>query len=414
MLYPKIIYESLKFALNSLTSNRLRTILSLLGISIGIFSIITVFTVVDSLEANVRKSVSSLGNNVIFLQKWPWEFGGDYAWWKYYNRPLPIIDELPQILNKSKLAEAGAFEAGTSKNVKYRNNIIENISLKCVSHDYERVKSFEIADGRYFTEQESTSGKNKAIIGHSIALNLFGNTSGKGKVITILGHKFEVIGTFMKEGNSIMGASLDNVVVIPVNYARNILDLRNESLNPQILLQAKEGVSNEALKDEITGIMRNIRKLKPLADNNFALNETSMLSKGFDGIFAIIGLAGWVIGGFSIIVGGFGIANIMFVSVKERTMLIGIQKSLGAKNIFILTQFLLESVILCLIGGIIGLLLVFIGISIANNLLDLGIVLSFTNILLAITVSILIGVISGFIPSYSASQLDPVEAIRGN
>lgn len=412
MLFGTLIIESLRFAWHSLSANKLRTFLSLLGITIGIFSIITVFTVVDSLESNVRKSVASLGDNVIFIQKWPWEFGGDYPWWKYLNRPVPTIEELPEVMKRSTLAETGAFVASTSKTVKYKNNNIENVELKCVSHSFDEVKSFEIIEGRYFTEQESASGKNKAIIGYAIAMNLFGSSAGTGKSISVMGKKFEVIGIFEKEGSSAIGNSMDNVVLIPINYARNILDLRSERLDPTIYLKAKPGVSNEALKDETTGIMRNVRKLKPMADVNFALNETSMLTKGFDGIFMVIGLAGWVIGGFSIIVGGFGIANIMFVSVKERTALIGIQKSLGAKNIFILTQFLTESVILSLLGGIIGLLVVLIGLYTANSFFDLGIVLTNSNIILALTISILIGVISGFIPSYTASQLDPVEAMR--
>jgi len=412
LLFWALIIESIRFAWHSLTANKLRTFLSLLGITIGIFSIITVFTVVDSLESNVRKSVASLGDNVIFIQKWPWEFGGDYPWWKYLNRPVPTVEEMPEVIKRSTLASTGAFVASTTKTVKYRNNSIENVELKCVSHYFDEVKTFEIIEGRYFTEQESASGRNKAIIGYDIAMNLFGNTAGIGKSISILGKKFDVIGIFEKEGSSAIGNSMDNVVLIPINYARNILDLRSERLDPTIYLKAKPGVSNEALKDETTGIMRNVRKLKPMAEVNFALNETSMLTKGFDSIFMVIGLAGWVIGGFSIIVGGFGIANIMFVSVKERTALIGIQKSLGAKNIFILTQFLTEAVILSLIGGVIGLLVVLGGLYVVNSLFDLGIALTSSNIILALTISILIGVISGFIPSYTASQLDPVEAMR--
>lgn len=366
----------------------------------------------DSLESNIRKSVASLGDNVIFVQKWPWEFGGDYPWWKYLNRPVPTIEELPEIIKRSNLAETGAFVASSNKTVKHRNNSIENVDLKCVSHDYADVKSFEIIEGRYFTEQESAGGRNKAIVGYAIAMNLFGSINGVGKSVNVMGKKFDVIGVFEKEGNSVIGNSMDNVVLIPINYARNILDLRSERLDPTIYLKAKPGVTNEALKDETTAIMRNVRKLKPMAEVNFALNETSMLTKGFDSIFMVIGLAGWVIGGFSIIVGGFGIANIMFVSVKERTSLIGIQKSLGARNIFILTQFLTESVILSLLGGIVGLLIVFIGLFAVNSFLDLGIMLTNSNIILALTISVLIGVISGFIPSYTASQLDPVEAMR--
>ena len=412
MLFGSILKESFLFAYHALVSNKLRTILSLLVITIGIFEIISVFTVIDSLEKNIRTSVASLGENVVFIQKWPWEFGKDYPWWKYMNRPVPAVVELPELQRRSQYAEAMTFTINANNTVKYENNSIENINITCVSHDYNKVKTFELQDGRYFTEMESTTGRNIAVIGDNVAQSLFGGKNPIGESIKIIGRKITVIGIFKKEGSSIVGKSLDDMVLIPINYARNIVDLRSERLDPMVMIRAKKGINNEALKSELTGIMRSIRKLKPLADDDFALNETSMLSKGFDPIFDIIGLAGWIIGGFSIIVGGFGIANIMFVSVKERTSLIGIQKSLGAKNYFILTQFLIESVLLSLLGGLIGLLLVFIIAFLINLFADLGIMLNQSNVILAITVSVLIGVISGFVPAYTASQLDPVEAMR--
>ena len=412
MLFGSILKESFLFAYHALVSNKLRTILSLLGITIGIFAIISVFTVIDSLEKNIRTSVASLGENVVFIQKWPWEFGKDYPWWKYMNRPVPAVVELPELQRRSQYAEAMTFTINANNTVKYENNSIENINITCVSHDYNKVKTFELQDGRYFTEMESTTGRNIAVIGDNVAQSLFGGKNPIGESIKIIGRKITVIGIFKKEGSSIVGKSLDDMVLIPINYARNIVDLRSERLDPMVMIRAKKGINNEALKSELTGIMRSIRKLKPLADDDFALNETSMLSKGFDPIFDIIGLAGWIIGGFSIIVGGFGIANIMFVSVKERTSLIGIQKSLGAKNYFILTQFLIESVLLSLLGGLIGLLLVFIIAFLINLFADLGIMLNQSNVILAITVSVLIGIISGFVPAYTASQLDPVEAMR--
>lgn len=412
MLFGSIFKESFLFAYHALVSNKLRTILSLLGITIGIFAIISVFTVIDSLEKNIRTSVASLGENVVFIQKWPWEFGKDYPWWKYMNRPVPAVVELPELQRRSQYAEAMTFTINANNTVKFENNSIENINITCVSHDYNKVKTFELQDGRYFTEMESTAGRNIAVIGDNVAKSLFENKNPIGESIKIIGRKISVIGIFKKEGSSIVGKSLDDMVLIPINYARNIVDLRSDRLDPMVMIRAKDGINNEALKSELTGIMRSIRKLKPLADDDFALNETSMLSKGFDPIFEIIGLAGWIIGGFSIIVGGFGIANIMFVSVKERTNLIGIQKSLGAKNYFILTQFLIESVLLSLLGGLIGLLLVFIIAFFINIFADLGITLNQSNVILAITVSVLIGVISGFVPAYTASQLDPVEAMR--
>jgi putative ABC transport system permease protein len=414
MLFLTLFKESIFFALNALRVNKLRTILSLLGITIGIFAIISVFTATDSLEGKLRESVASLGDNVIFVQKWPWTFGPDYPWWKYINRPLPSADELEDLQRKMRTGEAAAFKVSTKRTLEKDNTIIENATVLGVSHDYEKVSSFELEDGRYFSESESAGGRNVAIIGDAIAAVLFPRQNAIGQEMKVFGRKIVVIGVFKKQGESILGNSTDTEVLLPVNYVRDFLDTKKESADPQIMVKAQPGVTNAQLKDELTGIMRGIRKLKPVVEENFALNETSLISNQFDSLFGVVGIAGWIIGGFSILVGGFGIANIMFVSVRERTNQIGIQKSLGAKNYFILMQFLIESVSLCLLGGGIGLLLVYIGSLIASYGFDLQLPLSMANIVLSITISVLIGIISGFIPAYSASQLDPVEAIRMN
>ena len=357
MLFLGLFRESILFAINALVVNKLRTFLSLLGITIGIFAIITVFTIVDSLEQNLRKSVQSLGNDVVFVEKWPWTFGENYPWWKYMNRPEAEYNELDEILRKCNGAQAAAFVASTQITIKYKSSSIENVTIICASHQYDKVKNFEIAEGRYFADIESSAGRPVAIIGDVLAKTLFPNQSPLGQSIKVNGAKVGVIGVFKKEGESILGGSSDTQILVPINYARSLIDIHSENLNPQIMVRAKPGVSNDDLIDELTGLMRSIRRLKPLAEDDFALNQTSLISNQFDSLFGIIGLAGWFIGGFSILVGGFGIANIMFVSVKERTNIIGIQKSLGAKNYFILLQFLFESVFLSLIGGIIGLLL---------------------------------------------------------
>lgn len=415
MVVLSLIKESILFALHSLFANKLRTFLSLLGITIGIFAIIVVFTIVDSLESNIRGSIESLGENVVFVQKWPWTFGPDYPWWKYMNRPVPKYDELFDIQKKTKTAEAIAYRVGGRRTIKYGGNIVENAIISGCSYEFYKIKSFEIEEGRYFTENEANAGYNAAVIGNKIAEGLFpGIPNPVGREIKIAGKKAYVIGIFKKEGESMLGNSMDNQVVIPFHFAKLILDVKSENSDPYIAVKAKPGVTNAEMIDELTGIMRSIRRLKPLSDDDFALNETNLLSKGFDGIFEVIGIAGWIIGGFSILVGGFGIANIMFVSVKERTSIIGIQKSLGAKNYFILLQFLCESVFLSLIGGILGLLLTYLITLAAKGNIEMEITLSNSNIILGLTISVLIGIVSGFVPAYSASQLDPVEAIRSN
>ncbi len=406
--------ESVLFAWQSLTGNKLRSFLSLLGITIGIFAIILVFTIVDSLENNIRGSIQSLGNNVVYIQKWPWSFGPEYPWWKYINRPTPQYYELDELQKKAKTTQAIAYRLGARRTIKYKSNSIQNAVIAGISHDFYKIKNFDLTSGRYFTQNETEGGYHLALIGAKIAEGLFPNEDPLGKEIKIAGQKATVIGILKKEGESLLGFSFDYQVITPFNFSRYILDPRSERADPTIYVKARPAVSNAEMMDELTGLLRGIRRLKPMAEPNFALNETSLLSQGFDALFDVIGTAGWIIGGFSILVGGFGIANIMFVSVRERTNLIGIQKSLGAKNIFILFQFLSESVMLSAIGGFFGLLLTWIITSLGKGVIDMDISLTGTNIVLGLTISVLIGIISGFIPAYSASQLDPVEAIRTN
>ena len=413
MILLKILQESFRFSIQALIGNKLRTLLSLLGVTIGIFAIISVFAVVDSLEKNIRNSVESLGENVVFVTKWPWSMGGDYPWWKYYQRPLPTIQGLTALEQRLEVAEAATFVAGAgNKTAKFESNDVDGIGVAGVSHGYQDVYGFELSSGRYFSLLESATGKPVAIIGSNISEVLFDGENPLGKVIKFMGQKAIVIGVFDKAGDSIIGNSDDDNIVIPVKFARNFLRLNSESTNPMFMVKAKEGVSNEQLKDDITRVMRSVRRLSPKADDDFALNETSILSKGIDMMFGVIDLAGIIIGGFSLLVGGFGIANIMFVSVKERTNIIGIQKAIGAKNYFILLQFLFEAILLCLIGGALGLLLVYGGTVFANAYIDFDISLSTSNIVTGLWVSVLIGIISGMIPAVSASKLDPVEAIR--
>lgn len=414
MLYLRLVKESFLFAIDSLIVNKLRTTLSLLGITIGIFAMVSVFTMVDSLENNVRSSIQSLGDNVVYVQKMPWSFDKDQPWWDYIRRPHPQVEEYKMVKKLSQNADAVAMMIAGGATVKYKNNSIENISAMGITQEYNEIWDLKIEKGRYLTELESRTGRPVAILGADIAENLFSGLDPIGKKFKLKGRKMEVIGVLEKEGESMMGNSNDKNVFMPMQFSRNFFQLRGRNSGAIIMVKAKEGISNNALIDELTGIMRSLRKLKPKAKDNFALNQLSMLSQGFDSLFSVINIAGFVIGIFSIIVGGFSIANIMFVSVKERTSLIGIQKSLGAKNYFILFQFLFESVFLCLIGGAVGLLLIFIGTLLITYGLDFEVTLGINNILLGLGLSAAIGIISGIIPSLRASSLDPVEAIRSN
>jgi putative ABC transport system permease protein len=415
MLFLTLLRESILFAFHALRVNRLRTMLSLLGITIGIFAIIAVFTAVDSMAYKIKNSVQSLGQNVIFIQKWPWvPEGGEYAWWKYMNRPVPKIAESDEVKRRMLTADAVVYTANSRATINYKTSFIENASIVGTTFEYNKVKTFDLTGGRYFTQQECGVGSAVAIIGSNIASGIFHDEDPVGKEIKFMGRKVTVIGVFKPEGESMMGNSSDNNVVIPLNFARTMMEVENDNVDPYIMVKAKDNVSTADLEDELTGVMRSLHRLKPDEEKDFSLNEVSVLSGPIESVFGVVGTVGWIIGAFSILVGGFGIANIMFVSVRERTSQIGIQKSLGAKSWFILMQFLAESVVLCLFGGIIGLLLDWVLVLIGNHFIDFGFVLSANNITLGITISVLIGIISGFIPAYSAAQLDPVEAIRSN
>lgn len=410
----KLIKESLIFALHEIAVNKLRTLLSLLGITIGIFAVISVLTIFDSLEIEIRDSLESLGNDVLYIQKWPWTAeGGEYAWWEFMKRPEPKISDLKEIQRRSLAAEAVVFSATVNRTVKYRNNSIENVSIEAVSDEYDRVVSIDIGTGRYFSGVDFTGGKNVAIIGHDIAENLFLNTDPLGKRVKIFGTRVEVIGVMKKEGEDVFGNSADGKIMLPVNFARNFLDLRNVG-NTTLMIKAREGVELDELKDELTGILRSVRRLKPKAKDNFAINEIDLLTEEINAFFGTIAVVGWIIGGFSLLVGGFGIANIMFVSVKERTSIIGIQKSLGCKRYFILIQFLSEAVFLSLMGGLVGLLLIYLLTILPSDSIGMDFILTQGNISIGLGVSAFIGLVSGLVPAMQASKLDPVEAMRSS
>ncbi|HXI00787.1 MAG TPA: ABC transporter permease [Sphingobacteriaceae bacterium] len=413
MIVLKLILESFNFAFQALRENKLRTVLSLLGITIGIMTIIGVFSAVDTLRNNLQSSVDKLGSNTIYIHKWPWGGGGDYPWWKYMNRPVAGIKDYEKLTNRMQGAEGISFEASMgNRTLKYKSQSIEGAQITAASHDYYKTWQFDLTDGRYFTEAESNGGSSIAIIGSTISEGLFPNENPIGKNITALGRKITVVGVFKEEGEDMLGISSDKIILIPLSFARGVIDIKSDRYDPQITVKGKENVSVAELESELRGLMRSIRRISPRDDDNFSLNKTTIITAQLDQLFRIVNFAGAFIGGFSILVGGFGIANIMFVSVKERTNIIGIQKSLGAKNYFIMLQFLIEAILLCLMGGIIGLGIVYLLAFILKTFADLAIVVDLDKVILTIILSSAIGLISGFIPAFMASRLDPVEAIR--
>lgn len=412
MLFVKLIIESFGFAFAALRENRTRTLLSLLGITIGIMTIIGVFSAVGTLRSNLENSVEKLGSNTLYIQKWPWTGGPDVPWWRYANRPEPTYRDYEQLKSRMTTSSGIAFSIGMGgRTAKYGNNDVSGLSVSASTHEIYDIQDMSIEEGRYFTESESQRGAPVAIIGATIAEGLFPNGGAIGQSISLMGRKMTVIGVFEKEGEGmILDASNDNTIVIPFNLARNLVNVRRQS--PAIVVDAGSADRLEETESELRGVMRSIRRLKPAEEDNFSINKTTLITAQLDAMFGVIDIAGAIIGGFSILVGGFGIANIMFVSVRERTNIIGIQKSLGAKNYFILAQFLIEAVALCIIGGLIGLAIVYILTLIAQLLAGLTIVVSTWMVALTFIISTMIGLISGIVPAIMAANLDPVEAIR--
>jgi putative ABC transport system permease protein len=387
--------------------------LSLLGITIGIFTIISVFSAVDTLRHKLQSSVDKLGSNTLFVQKWPWVFGGDFPWWKYINRPEPSLRDFQALKQRLDNVQGVSFQAEASNRIiKYRSNSVEGVNLGAVSEGYDKTWNLDFQEGRYFTENEVKAAAPVIILGAEVANGLFNGEPAVGKQIKVMGRRLTVVGVFKKEGDDMLGMSQDNNVIIPLNFAKSLFDVENEQYQPLLTVRGKESIALDEVESELHGVMRSIRRTRPGAEDDFSLNQTTMLSNQLDIMFKMVNIAGWVIGGFSILVGGFGIANIMFVSVKERTNIIGIQKSLGAKNYFILLQFMFEAVALCLMGGALGLLLVYGITLIFTYVVDVQIVLDINNIIMGVSISVIIGAISGFWPAFAASRLDPVEAIR--
>ena len=414
-LYLKVFYESIAQAFQQLRSNKLRSFLSLLGITIGIFCIIGVQSAVNSLEDNIRGSIEKLGDDVVYIQKMPWDEDPGENFWKYQRRPNPSYKDYVAIKKKVKSAGLADYHVfiGT-KTLKYRSSSVDRVFAVAVTYDCAELFNVKFEKGRYYTQTEYDYGTNKIIIGHTVAKELFGLVDPIGKTVNLSGHKMEVIGVIEKSGKDLLKVlDFDEAILIGFQTARKVANIENNHpFGGTVNVKAKDGVSLDQLKDDLTGVLRAQRRLKPKEEDNFSLNNISILADIMDNIFKTLNMAGLLIGIFAILVGMFSVANIMFVSVKERTGLIGIKKALGAKRGVILLEFLVESTILCILGGFIGLFIIYGVTTLLSAVLPFEIYLSFKNIFWGMFISIIVGIISGLIPAVRAAQMDPVEAMR--
>jgi putative ABC transport system permease protein len=412
LVYIRLLKESFGFATNALRNNKLRTLLSLLGVTIGIFSIIAVLTAVDSLDRKIKKDLSSLDKNTMYLMRF--SFGpSEIPKWKRQQFPDVTYDEYQFLKDNLKDAENVCFQFFTkSESIKFESKTVNSLNVVPVTDEFDDIQKLDFKSGRFFNESESNSGLPLVILGYEVSRGLFEGYDPIGQTVRLYGQKFNVIGILKKQGAGILGESNDTSVFIPSNFLRKIYGDNSEFLTPVILIKPNQNIDIDAFKGDLAQKLRNYRGIKTGDIDNFFVNILSGFTSFLDGIISQLNIGGWLIAGFSLLVGGFGIANIMFVSVKERTNLIGIQKSLGAKNKFILFQFLFEAIILCVIGGMMGMLFVWVISLVLTNLLDFEFILGMNNVLLGTGLAAFIGLIAGILPAISASRLDPVEAIR--
>ena len=408
----RILWNSFKMAVQELKNNKLRSALSLLGIAFGIFCIISILATVNSLEGKIHSDLKSFGSNTIYLDKWQYGGGPDYPWWKYIKRPEPKYEEMVFIKQKSTLATNVCLTANTNANASFGDNVLSNATVYCATEDFNKIQDITIDNGRYFSEFDFASGTSICVIGYEYANLLMGSAEKAiGKILHVSGKSITIVGIIKKQGKNILpGFDYDNCIIFPYRFFASIYNIKN--CNPAIMVQGKENVSSKALGEELKGVMRQIHRLSPKTEDDFSVNDINQLGDEISKVFGSVNLAGWFIAGLSLLVGGFGVANIMFVTVRERTSQIGLKKAIGAKKSTILTEFLLESAFLCIIGGALGLFFVWITTLIASALMPFPIFIAPSILFLAVSICVIIGLVAGIIPASIAAKMDPVVAIR--
>lgn len=409
----EILGSSLNLTWQEFKSHKIRTLLSLSGVAFGIFCIISVLATVDSLEYQVQKDIKALGTNTVYIDKWVYAGGPDYPWWRYVKRPSPASEEMLLLKQKVPAAANVAFNISTNSYVGFEDDVINSVNYYGITEEFVNIQPVDIELGRYLQPADYDYGSNVIVIGNTIAETLFGKAEkAPGKTVVLKsGKRALIVGLIKKQGKSFVGGwEYDNSILMPLSFMKQMV--REKNSNPIIMVQGKGSVPMAQLRDELTGAMRSIRKLKPTQEDDFALNDIDAFSSFASEIFGGINKGGWFIASLSLIVGMFGVANIMFVTVRERTSQIGLKKAIGAKRSVILTEFLLESAFLCIMGGLLGLIIVFILTLASTAIFGFTVFIAPKILVLAISICIIVGVLAGIIPASIAAKMDPVVAIR--
>ena len=398
-----LFVENFRISLSAVFANKTRSVLTALGIIIGVLSVTLMGTLISGLDKSFETSMSWLGKDILHISRYEWF--SDMEWWEVKNRPRMLPDYVEKIRERSEyaLAVAPVMQRGASLAYAEKETRTEIFGT---NEEYMETISTNIAQGRFFTRSEDRSGSRVTVIGDGIKKAFFGEQDPIGQYIKIDDVKFRVIGVLEKQGKFLGLFSVDKQAILPSGAYKRIFSRRGWM---RLSVKIPENRVEESI-DEISSVMRHIRGLKPNEKNDFAINQTKIFEKQYNTLKMAIGGTGVFITLLSLVVGGIGIMNIMFVSVTERTREIGVRKAIGATKGMIMGQFLMEAVTICLIAGLIGLFFAYISSIFINKIfpstLPLGLSIS------AVILSMIVGVISGIIPSYRAANLDPIDSLR--
>ena len=401
-----IFGEYVSMAWMALKSHKLRSILTTIGIFLGVTTIITIFTTIQGINEYVIGQLSNISSSSVYVQKWPWGFHED--WWKYRNRKDITYKEYEALQENSSEADYISPVIYSLKTVKYKNEVYEQIPVIGTNEQYKNTDNVNLSIGRFLTELDVQRNHKVCVLGDEVAGNLFKEESPLSRRIKVGPDKYTVIGVLEKRGK-IFGQSMDNFVIVPIGTFQRVYGGHRDM---QITLMVDDISRLEDMKDEARGILRRVRKISPGDEDDFALNQQDQLTDMYrtltGTLFAII----FVIGAVSLVVGGIGITNIMLVSVTERTNEIGIRKAIGAKRRSILLQFIIESIAIASMGGLLGIIFGFMGGSIILSQMSLKTGVSLTSIVVGFGFSTFVGIVAGLYPAWRAASMNPIDSLH--